>query len=42
MGKTILSEFWPKIVRWLVEPDTIVPEIVEARIMRPREVEISA
>jgi hypothetical protein len=22
MGRTILDEYWPRIARWMIEPDT--------------------
>jgi len=30
-GKAILNEYWPRIVRWIVEPERIAPETGKAR-----------
>ncbi len=32
IGKAILEEFWPRIVRWIAAQETIGPEIVEPRV----------
>ena len=29
VGKVALEEFWPSIARWLLEPGSIAPDIVE-------------
>ena len=29
IGKVALEEFWPSVARWLLEPGSIAPDIVE-------------
>ncbi len=38
VGKTALDEFWPKVVRWLTEPDRVNLQIVASAGQRPTPV----
>ena len=33
IGRTVLEEFWPKVVRFMLEPDGIAPQLAEPRCL---------